>query len=602
MPIIKRECIEKIKNIVDIYDIISKYVQLKRSGANWKGLSPFTSEKTPSFYVVPEKKFFKCFSTGFAGDIFRFLELKENFSFTESVEWLAKYYNITIEYENNTQTQCSYSKTELLAIHDAATAYFQQHFWNSTDIQNYWTKKRQFSLESAKKYQIGYAPDRDSCLLTFLRQKNFSLEGLRQSGLFVFNQNESSHFKSRFEGRLIIPIKDVQGNTIGFSGRQLVKNEKSAKYINSPDSPIFHKGNVLFGLNYIRKDLTDNIVIVEGPLDAIRCWENNLSTAVAPQGTGITETQLHLIRRYVSKITALTDGDDAGIKCTLRIIELAFKAGLDVEILQLPPSEDPDSFLLQFGQCGICDLKKFPMVEFLLQYMLPNYNSSSPVEKSEFLKKYYDMIKEIDSQVTQEMYLEYISQLLNLDSRAICNDFYKYSKQFNLINKQPEQIKQSCTSTITVNDEKIRTVEHDLLSLILHNAQIGPKISSIWNDEWYVSQSLYGKLLLKVLGEIAENMWDGIDTESEIFSEKEINEMFSILAVDDEIEDPIMAANFCIKKLVNNHVKLSLEAITKEEIYYLNLPQSEQTSETLKSYQNEKISLRNMLNNIPTIE
>jgi DNA primase len=204
MPI-KRECIERIKATADLYDIVSGYVQLKRSGSSWKGLSPFTVEKTPSFFVHPEKSFFKCFSTGYAGDIFRFLELKENFSFLEAVEWLAKRYGIPIEYENDRSPK-GYSKNELLDIHEEAAAYYQKKFQEDGEVQRYWMEVRHFSLDAAKRYGIGWAPNFDQGLLTLLMRKKYTTEALQQCGLLRWNEKDKKRFSLRFTGRLMIPI------------------------------------------------------------------------------------------------------------------------------------------------------------------------------------------------------------------------------------------------------------------------------------------------------------------------------------------------------------------------------------------------------------
>lgn len=601
MPIIKRESIERIKEVADLYDIVSKYVQLKKSGANWKGLSPFTTEKTPSFYVVPDKKFFKCFSTGYAGDVFRFLELKENFTFVEAVEWLARLYNISLEYENSGSNEKSFSKNELLDIHETALLYFKEQFWSNYSVQSYWQTERSFDLNLAKNYDIGYAPERDTGLLKAL--KNYSQEGIRESGLFLFNQNDSTRLRARFEGRLMIPIRDVQDKVIGFSGRIVKKNDSSAKYINSPETPIFHKGNVLFGLNHARKFVKDAFYLVEGPLDVMRCWNCGLEAAVAPQGTGITETQMHLLRRYASKLFCLTDGDSAGQKCALRVIELSFKAGIETEIVIFPSRDDPDSFFLREGISGFDHLKRFSMVAFLREYLLPQGVKSSPVEKESFLKKFYEMLKNCDSRVTQEMYLEQMSELLTLDWYAIKNDFRKFCGELELVRPGKSE-KNVSTNVLNAVPSKLRTAERDLLSLVLFHESIGEKINAIWDDNWELSDDFYGPLLMKVLAEIKEGLWIGVQADNDAFSEQEINEMFSILAMDEDPEDPVSAANFCLKKIVQNFAKKRLSEISAEELDRINLKNKSNLIDTDKFFitsQREKLYLRKLLVDGPKI-
>ncbi|MDR0418154.1 MAG: DNA primase [Puniceicoccales bacterium] len=598
---IKRECIEHIKGIADLYDIVSGYVQLKRSGSSWKGLSPFTVEKTPSFFVHPGKKFFKCFSTGYAGDVFRFLELKENFSFLEAVEWLAKRYGIAVDYEHS-QSQKNYSKNELFDIHEEAAAYYRKKFQEDETIQRYWTERRHFSLDTAKRYGIGWAPNFDQGLLALLRQKKHTTEALQQCGLLRCNNGNRKQFQLRFTGRLIIPIYDVQDRIVAFSGRIIEDRNDFAKYINSPETPIFHKGSVLFGLNHARKFVSDHFVIVEGPLDVLRCWENGLNETVAPQGTGITEMQMHLLRRYVPKILCLMDGDTAGQQCAQRIVKLAFKTKIECQIVTLDEADDPDSLLLREGKQGFERLKKESMIQFLSRTLLPQGTGATAIEKEAFLRQIYAMVHGCDSEVTRRIYLEELTHLLHLDQNAILSDFHNFCGDIKFSPSTVEP--QNVNKNLYPKTEKLRTAEYDLLSLILHHEILGSKIAKVIDDLW-IRGNEHGPLLLKVLGEIRENMWEGPQSGSPAFTAEELNELFSILALDGKVEDPIETANTCLRSICAAFAKDRLIEINQKELKQRKFMKNENPLDDMSFFQNlqnERTRLRRLLFVCPRIE
>ncbi|MDR1303061.1 MAG: DNA primase [Puniceicoccales bacterium] len=600
MPIIKRECIEHIREVADLYDIVSGYVQLRRSGGNWKGLSPFTVEKTPSFFVLPEKKFFKCFSTGYAGDIFRFLELKENLSFIEAVEWLAKHYGISLEYGENRYAK-SYSKNELLEIHEDAAAYYRRNFRESPDVQRYWTETRRFSPEAAERYGIGWAPKFDRGLLALLRRKTYTLEALQQCGLLLWNENDPQNFRLRFTGRLMIPIYDVQNRVVAFAGRIIESSGDFSKYINSPETPIFSKGSMLYGLHRARKFVTDHFTIVEGPLDAIRCWENGIQEAIAPQGTGITEVQMHLLRRYASKLLCLTDGDGAGQKCALRVVELSFRAGLESRIIALGEGDDPDSLLLRDGRAGFDRLREEAMIPFMARVLLPRGEASTAVEREHFLKKIYEMIRTADSEVTQNAYLDELALHLNLDRRAIGNDFRNFcgDTKFAI----PGGVRQGASQGEGKIKGKLHTAEYDLLSLVLHYGHFGQKIAYIIDDGWLSGE--HGNLLQKVLNEVREDLWEGPRENSPVFSESELNELFSILAEDSDVEDPLEAVNACIRSLYTAFVKQKLASIDQKISQQRKFTKDKNLLDDVNFFENlqaEKLHLRQLLISCPKIE
>ncbi|MDE6576505.1 MAG: DNA primase [Opitutales bacterium] len=601
---VKRECIERVREAADLHDVVSGYVQLKRSGGHWRGLSPFTVEKTPSFYVLPEKKFFKCFSTGYAGDVFRFLELKENFSFIEAVEWLAQRYGIALEYEEGSK-ETTLSKNTLLAIHEDALAHYQKNFAVEKTVQCYWIETRHFTLEAASRYGIGWAPERDHSLLPLLKQKKYPLEAIQQCGLFCVNERNQYDLKPRFSGRLMIPIYDVQGRVIGFSGRILPSvsaGKEVSKYVNSPETPIFHKGNILYGLHHARRFVKERFILVEGQLDTLRCWECGLDATVAPQGTGITETQMNLLRRYAEKLLCLTDGDAAGQKCALRVIELAFKTDIEVQIVTLASGDDPDSFLFREGKDGFDMLPQEAMIPYLIKTLLPQNVEATAVEKSVFLKKAYEMIAYCPSEVAKGTYLQELSTQLMLDLNAVRSDFRNFCGDRIFTSGAPSgAIKVTHVVNSNSMPSKLRSVEYDLLALILHDPVIGQKVGAVLDDAW-ISESFYGYLLLKVLMEIRKGCWEGPSCDNAVFDEKELNELFSILATEDTVDDVTSAVNTCLQALCEAFVKNKLNEINQKETQRRRFTKNSLDDlDFFKTLQSEKLRLRHMRSSCPKI-
>ncbi len=307
MPL-AHDFVNELKDKIDLYDLVSPYVQLKKSGSSWVGLSPFSQEKTPSFYVHPDKGFFKCFSSGEKGDAITFVQKMENLSFIEAVEFLSDRFNIPMRLEEGSSStpRVKSINSELYALHETVADWFSNNLRiegeESRVALDYWTKERRFSMETAQEFKIGYAPVDRFALAKFLRKKNVPPEILEKSGLF--NKNlQQGEFVSRFCGRLIIPIREKIGRVCGFTARKLSLTpewgaKKAPKYVNSPETNIFKKGELLFNHDLANKEIDEksDFLLVEGQLDAIRCWAEGFKTVVAPQGTAFGDIQANLLR------------------------------------------------------------------------------------------------------------------------------------------------------------------------------------------------------------------------------------------------------------------------------------------------------------------
>lgn len=610
MPLISRSCIENIKERVNIHDLVGQYVALKRTGSTWKGLSPFNNEKSPSFFVIPDKNIFKCFSSGYAGDIFRFLQLKENLSFQEAIETVAHRFNLSLEYEEdgNSGQQNVSLKKELFEIHEIVANIFHLNFLSKNEsgklIQDYWQKERKFTLDLAREFKIGLAlPDGHELVKLLLKEKNFSLDALHSSGLFFARENEHDprRFLSRFRGRLIIPIRDVQERVIAFAGRQLKITPqddpaKDAKYINSPETPIFHKGKTLFGLDRARQHIEKEgfFLLVEGQLDALRCWENGFKTAVAPQGTGITEQQLGTLRRYSSKVYSFLDSDTAGQKASLRILPLALKEGIDIAFIPLAKDCDPDTYFIN-NDCEVLrrQLKDaYSPMKFAINAFCPLNKTPSAQEKVQILRQLFEILDKCNSSVIQEEYLLEVCHLLNVNRRSIELDFSEYKQLQRSVHKITISEKNEKNT-----NEKLTLVEYQLLLIIFNHENIALSLAQHINPEWITMDSLQGRFLLRVLSEIREGLWQktsGIDSILE--TDEERNMVYSILSEEFVFEDPYKMANICLKKLFINFLDEKKRNIDQQ---IANI--SNQNEGLVRILQQEKINLRKLSQNPPCI-
>ncbi len=617
MPFISRKCIEDIRRQLNIYDVVSPVVSLKRSGKNFVGLSPFTSEKTPSFYILPDKNLFKCFSSGLAGDQFRFIEQTEKLTFNEAVEAIANRYNFTLEYEGGiaAKRESRSLRKEILEIHELAADFFHREFKADSDeanqIRQYWIELRKFTMEIAADFKIGYAPKAQTSLLKNLIKKGYSRDALDKCGLFYLNPGKMNPEKCgfRFRGRLIVPIRDYQGQIIAFCGRQtgLTPTEDpshKAKYINSPQTPVFTKGNIVFGLDRARHHIDEvkAFVLVEGQLDAVRCWHHGYKTTVAPQGTSITNEQLRLLKRYANRMDCVLDGDEAGQKAAIRLLPMTMAAGLETRFLTLAPGEDPDT-LLAGGKSDYFAQKMESAqsaMQFAVSALLPEENPSAQ-EKAAALEKIFEIVVQVDSEAAQQAYLMEAGTLLHLvdvDDRAAYQKFLQFKWQ-----KKRTRSFQSSIGRRIEGEEKysgrLTTSEYELLLVAFHNQDLIQYITEVIDSEWIDLNSIYGRLLSRILAEYKEDLWEGIEKIDLLFeTEEEKNAAYSLMALDPVelgFEDPVDIANRCLKSLAEKYARRQSRKI-EDQIAALPTP-----SDEFPQLQKKIVLLRRLKNNPPQL-
>lgn len=588
MPAIKPSSIRDLKDRINIYDVVSREVTLKKAGADYKGLSPFNNEKTPSFYVSPDKGFYKCFSSGNSGDAISFVMETERLTFTEAVETLAKRFNFELEYEqgNSRAREERSLRQELFELHELAADFFREQFL-ATDkagewIRKYWTDGRKFSLETAEEFKIGFAPINGVKLGELAVKKGFSKEAMEACGLFYAKRGIDPHRMGyRFRGRLMIPIRDHQGRVTAFTARQLEITPKDdpsheAKYINSPETPIFHKGNLLFNLDRARMEVKPEtpFVMVEGQLDAIRCWSVGITTAVAPQGTGITESQLRLLKRYESRLIVLLDGDSAGQKAALRMLPLALAQGVEAAFIPLTDKEDPDDIFLEGGHEALDTLlqRELEPIQFACKAHMPPGERLTPQGKAKAIREVFSIIQKADSQATQIEFVKQAAAAFELDEDATINDFQRFAGQQTpqaspppAPTPIPASVQQIPVQGEPKRRRAVSSVEQDLLALCMLEPEIGSQVAHVVDPEWIDRTLPEGKLLDFVLNEFLNDMWDGPNSLNEHLESADQKTLASSIYFEAKPqENPERFANAALKQLATKFVERKSKEIRLE--------------------------------------
>ncbi len=486
---IPKETIEKIFDAADIVEVISDFVHLKKAGSNYKGLSPFVNEKSPSFMVSPAKGIFKDFSSGKGGNVVTFLMEHEHFTYPEALKWLAKKYNIEIEEEELTadQIQAQTERESLYLVNQFAKDFFVRQMFETNEgkaIGLSYFKERGFSEETIRKFELGYAPEGSDNLTKAAISAGYKIEYLVKTGLSKTNERGSYDF---FRGRVIFPIQNLTGRVLGFGGRILKQDKKSAKYYNSPESPIYNKRKILYGLYQAKNEVIkeDGCFLVEGYTDVISLHQAGIRNVVASSGTALTEDQIRLIKRYTNNITILYDGDSAGIKASFRGIDLILKEAMNVKVVLFPDGEDPDSYSRKVSKE---ELEKYleehaqDFIHFKASILLDDAKND-PIKKAETIKDIVSSISVIPNQIVRQVYIQATSQIFGITEQALLNEVNKLlakngEKQHKEKQRQAEPVPQQPTVPKVSKDGKhpLEFQERDLVRLMV---QYGDKFITV---------------------------------------------------------------------------------------------------------------------------
>lgn len=429
---ITKETIDKIFSTIRVEEIIGEYVQLKRAGSNFKGLSPFHEEKSPSFVVSPSKQIWKDFSTGKGGTAISFLMEIENFTYPEALRHAAKKYGIEIEEnvrEYSEKEKQSQTERDLLyKIHEVANDFFQNQLWESEEgkmIAYSYFKERELRDDIIKKFQLGYSPEKKNAFTEFALEKAYSKDILEKSGLSIFPENTPSGI-DRFRDRVVFPIHSFSGRVLGFGARILKNNVKTAKYLNSPETEIYHKSNVLYGLNQGKQSISRKnlCLLVEGYMDVVSLHQSGIENVVASSGTSLTTEQIKLIKRLTENVTILFDGDKAGIKASFRSIDMLLSAGMNIRVLLFPDGDDPDSFARKHPQEYVenfIDKEAKDFIDFKAEILLKDAGND-PIRKAESIRDIVKSVAFVQNALKREVYLKEVSIKFGLSEQSLLNE------------------------------------------------------------------------------------------------------------------------------------------------------------------------------------
>ncbi len=487
---ITQQTIERVFEAARVEEVIGEFVQLKKAGSNFKGLSPFTDERTPSFMVSPVKQIWKDFSTGKGGNAISFLMEHEHFSYPEAIRWLAKKYNIEIEEteQSDEQKEQINERESMFLVSKFAKDYFYDVLMNTQKgraIGLSYFKERGFREDTIEKFDLGYCKDEWDNFTKAALQKGFDIKYLKSTGLTIVKEGgEKVRTFDRFKGRVMFPIHSMSGRILGFGGRILTNDKKAAKYLNSPESDIYHKSKILYGIYQAKKEIAkqDNCYLVEGYTDVISFHQSGIENVVASSGTALTPEQIRLVHRLTNNITVLFDGDAAGIRASLRGIDLILEQGMNVKVITFPDGEDPDSFAKSHSDA---ELKRYleenaqDFINFKVSLLL-NDAKNDPVKKAGLIRDIVTSISKIPDGIQREVYVQECARIMDISEQVLFSELaqliHKGAKtvERNTRKAEPklqpirkEQTKQKVDSLLLLEKEIIRIL------LLYGNEEVG---------------------------------------------------------------------------------------------------------------------------------
>lgn len=474
---IAKETIDKVFEVARVEEVIGDFVHLKRSGVNYKGLSPFSNEKTPSFVVSPSKNIWKDFSSGKGGNAVSFVMEHEHFSFLEAIRYLAKKYGIEVVERDQTDEEkvAQNDKESMYILSDFAMKYFEDQLWNTEEGRNIaysYFKERGFTDETIKTFRLGYSPDQWEAFTSHALKNQYQLEFLDRTGLTVVKENKQF---DRFKGRVMFPILSMSGRVLGFGGRILTNEKNAAKYLNSPESEIYHKSKILYGFYQAKQAIAkaDKCYLVEGYTDVIQFYQSGVQNVVASSGTALTVEQIRLINRLTQNITVLFDGDAAGLKASLRGIDMILEEGMNVRVCTFPEGEDPDSMAkkLSFEELqNYLNENETDFINFKAK-LLTQEAGQDPIKKAEVTSEIVQSIAKIPNPIQQEIYIKSCASTMDVSERVLFASLAQIlKKQQDKANKKYVEEQRKRPISLVAPPDKINPIERlekEIVSLIL---------------------------------------------------------------------------------------------------------------------------------------
>ena len=558
---------ERVKDACDILEVIGQYVALKKSGVNYVGLCPFHHEKTPSFNVNPAKRIFHCFGCGVGGDVIAFIMQREKMSYPEALEFLAQRAGLEIpSYDSKAVSD----REKLFAAVMKAQHFFRQQF-KQDPVPARYLHQRGFSRELAEKMELGYAPDKWDGFCSALKT------GFRDMvTVGLLRERKSEGYYDYFRHRLMFPIKNQMGRVCAFGGRYLgVEDKENAKYLNSPENPIYSKGSLLYGIHHtntaIRK--AGFAYLVEGYTDFLRLLTSGIENCAANLGTALTVKQGRILRRFADKVLVLYDGDEAGTAAAVKSARVLLKMGLEVEITALPEEHDPDSFLVEFGKEGLLAAPQMTVFQFQLRRAggLPG----TRMERAKLAAEMLESAAALPAEAERSLAVQEIAELLNIPPESLAKDLS------NIMRKRPVEREEEEETVLQLQFAPAEIPERDLIKLLIASKEVRPEIFPSFN-----SDLLTNPHLKKIFTGLKEIFLKGEFTDAhsalDQFESPEIRNFLAECAFWEPPGDPFVLAEQCMEKLENLSHRVKIEAL-KQRIKEAQL-RGEDVSEMYKEY------------------
>ena len=462
-----------------VEEVIGDFVQLKRAGSNYKGLSPFSNERTPSFMVSPVKQIWKDFSSGKGGNAIAFLMEHEHYTYPEAIRYLAKKYHIDIEETQQSSEEKAQAdeRESLYIVSEYAQQYFQDTLFNTEAgkaIGMTYFKERGFTEETIQKFRLGFSPDEWTAFTDNALAKGYQLEFLEKTGLTIVNADRKF---DRFKGRVMFPIHSMSGRVLGFGGRILTNDKKQAKYLNSPESEIYHKSKVLYGIFFAKQAIAkaDNCYLVEGYTDVIQMHQKGIENVVASSGTALTQDQIRLIHRLTPNITVLYDGDAAGLRASIRGVDLILEQGMNVKVCTFPEGDDPDSFARKTAYEDLVLYLENNATDFIRfkASLLMQEAQNDPIKKAETIRDMVESISKIPDLIKREVYVRECATIMDISEQVLFSTLAQILKK-DFYEGQKVERKQSTMQVVQTPEEaqkrtinRLEVLEHDLIKILL---------------------------------------------------------------------------------------------------------------------------------------
>jgi DNA primase len=568
--LIPEPVLEQIRQNNDVVEVIGSYFPLKRAGANFRALCPFHKEKTPSFNVNPQKQIWHCFGCGEGGNVFTFVMKYENVDFLTAVRRLAERAGIKLEYEERAGDPGRDQKEQLLTLHEVAANFFHHNLMKepSATVARDYLKKRKITAETAKKWRLGYSPDAWDGLIQHAAAKKFSPELLAAAGL-ALQREGGDGFYDRFRGRLMFPICDEQGRAVGFSGRILTDAKDQPKYVNSPETPIFQKGRILFALDKAKRSVLDEkfAIVCEGQVDTISCHEAGVENVVAPQGTALTEQHARILKRYAEEVVLMFDADAAGQNAIVRSAEPLWDAGVVIRVAVLPAGHDPDSFVKAFGAEKLKELvtKAPSFFLYLLDRLSQQHDPRTERGKLQIARQMAEWLARIPTPILLATYAQQTAKRLDIGEDVLRKEVTK------LTGRQRDRSRMAsgddeADDTADFDGERLRGLpaEEMLLRTMLADERVIEMAAERLDLAW-LSNSLAGQTIQDVLRLYNGRNWIGPNSLLNQPQSDQTSRLVSELLLNQQtVKQPEAAAADCLATLEQRWVKQRLSELRRQ--------------------------------------